>query len=229
MRNSMDGCCDALVVGSGATGSWAAKQLTESGLEVVLLEAGESPSPDPDATDTESEASERQPIQSRCHAYSPETSHLFVDDLDNPYSFPDDAPFNWIRGRQIGGRLHTWAGISVRMSDHQFKAASDDGIGEDWPISHADLAPYYGLVERYLKVTGRRARLPQLPDGVFFEPEPPSTAEQLFKSAVERCWPTRAVTARRVAQVSAASAGTSRTSSSPTAPASPRADPKTRP
>jgi choline dehydrogenase-like flavoprotein len=202
-QGSIDRSCDVLVVGSGATGGWAAKQLTESGLKVALLEAGQSPSPNPGAADAEGKACERQPIQSTCHAYTAETSHLFVDDLDNPYSCPDDAPFNWIRGRQIGGRLHTWAGMSVRMSDYQFKAASHDGVGEDWPISHADLAPYYGLVERYQKVTGRRARLPQLPDGAFLEPQPQSAAEQRFKSAVERRWPTRAVTTGRVAQVSA--------------------------
>ncbi len=199
----MDRSYDAIVVGSGATGGWAAKQLTESGLRVALLEAGQSPSPDQDTTDARAGASERQPIQSQCYAYTPETSHLFVDDLDNPYSCPEDAPFNWIRGRQIGGRLHTWAGMSVRMSDYQFKAASNDGIGEDWPISHADLAPYYGLVERYLKVSGTRARLPQLPDGLFLEPQPPSAAEQGFKSAVERRWPTRAVTTGRLAQIPA--------------------------
>lgn len=194
---------DAIVVGSGATGSLAAKQLTERGLEVAVLEAGQLPPAEPGEVSAEAEPAERQPIQSQCHAYSPETSHLYVDDRDNPYSHPEDAPFNWIRGRQVGGRLHTWAGMSVRMSDYQFKAASHDGFGEDWPICHADLAPYYEVAERTFEVTGRRADLPQLPDGAFLEPPPPSAAEQELKSAVEDRWPTRAVTAGRLAQAPA--------------------------
>lgn len=190
---------DAIVVGSGATGGWAAKQLTERGLEVALLEAGPTPPPASTQAKAMRATADRQPVQSSCYAYTPETSQLFVDDVDNPYACPEDAPFNWIRGRQVGGRLHTWARMSVRMSDLQFKAAGQDGFGQDWPISHADLAPYYDLVERHLQVTGRRARLPQLPDGIFLEPEPASAAERGFKEAVERRWSTRAVTTGRLA------------------------------
>ena len=194
----MDRSFDAIVVGSGATGGLAAKQLTAGGLRVALLEAG-GPASESDARLDPDEAAERQRIQSRCFAYEPEASHLFVDDVDNPYSCPDDVPFNWIRGRQLCGRLHTWARASVRMSDYQLKAASRDGRGEDWPISYADLAPHYDLVERHLEVTGRRAGLPQLPDGQFLAPPPRSTAEQRLTAAVEAAWPTRAVTTARLA------------------------------
>jgi choline dehydrogenase-like flavoprotein len=191
---------DAIVVGSGATGGWAAKELTEGGLRVALLEAGPMLSFDAEAPDSAVVDPGRQSIQSLCYAFNNQTSHLFVDDVENPYSFPEEEPFNWIRSRQVGGRLHVWGRMSLRMSDFEFKAASRDGIGEDWPISYADLAPYYDRVEQYLKVCGTPERLPQLPDGDFLEPPPLSTGEQGFKSAVERQWSTRNVTSARMVQ-----------------------------
>lgn len=195
----MDRSFDAVVVGSGATGGIAAKQLAEGGLRVALIEAG-GQTPSPGSRPVSAEASDRQHVQSRCYAYAPEASHLFVDDVDNPYSHPEGVPFNWIRGRQLHGRLHTWGRASVRMSDYQFKAAGRDGFGEDWPLSYADLAPYYDRVERHLKVAGRPAGLAQLPDGRFVPPPLRSAAEHRLGAAVERAWPTRAVTSARLAQ-----------------------------
>jgi choline dehydrogenase-like flavoprotein len=190
---------DAIVVGSGATGGWAAKELTQSGLKVALIEAGPMLSSAGEPPDS-GEAGERQPVQARCYAFNEQTSHLFVDDVDNPYSTPEGAPFDWIRSRLVGGRLHTWGRTSVRMSDRDFKAASRDGIGEDWPISHADLAPHYDRVERFLRVCGVAERFSQMPDGHFVEPPPLSSAERAFKSTTERRWPTRRVTATRIAK-----------------------------
>ena len=92
--------------------------------------------------------------------------------VDNPYTIPEGKPFEWIRGRQVGGRLHTWQRAVPRMSDYEFKAASRDGAGEDWPISYDDLSPYYDRVERYLGVCGETEDLPQMPDGEFLEPPP---------------------------------------------------------
>lgn len=192
---------DAVIVGSGATGGWAAKELTEGGLRVALLEAGplfpvEGDSLAPVAIDT----AERQPIQSRCHALTDHTSHLFVDDLDNPYSFPERKPYHWIRSRQVGGRLHVWGRMAPRMSDNEFKAATRHGVGEDWPLSYADLAPYYERVERFLGVYGTPEQLPHMPDGVFLDPPRMTSGEQALKAAIEDRWPTRRVTSARLAR-----------------------------
>jgi choline dehydrogenase-like flavoprotein len=190
---------DAVVVGSGATGGWAAKDLTEKGLRVALLEAGplmldrgsrDAPPSDP----------ARQAVQANCFAYDEETAPLFVDDVDNPYSHPPDSPFYWIRSRQAGGRTLLWDGLCLRMSDHDLKAAGRDGIGVDWPISYADLAPHYDRVERFLDVCGTPEGLANVPDGDFAEPLPISAGERRLKEAVESRWPTRTVTSARVAK-----------------------------
>ncbi len=191
---------DAIVVGSGATGGCAAKELTERGLSVALLEAGpEVPfggdPPPPDAKP----AADRQQVQARCYAFDERTAHLFADDLDSPYSHPEDKPFDWIRNRAVGGRLHTWGRMCLRMSDWELKAASRDGIGVDWPISYADLVPYYGRVERYMRVCGTPEGLLQLPDGPFAEAPHLSAGEWALKRAVEQRWSTRRVTGARIA------------------------------
>ena len=198
---AIDEFYDAIVVGSGATGGWAAKELTESGLRVALLEAGPLFPVDVNAlAPVPVDASQRQPIQSLCYALTDHTAHLFVDDVDNPYSFPEGRPFHWIRSRQVGGRLHVWGRVSPRMSDYEFKAATRDGVGEDWPIAYADLAPYYDRVERYLGVYGAAEHVPQMPDGIFLAPPPMSTGEQELRSAIHRRWKTRRLTSVRVAR-----------------------------
>lgn len=190
---------DAVVVGSGATGSWAAKELTEAGLSVALLEAGPMLTGDEPAASRDADP-RRQAIQSRCYAFDERTAHLFVDDLENPYTCPEDSPFEWVRGRQVGGRLHTWGRVAVRMSDGELKAASRDGVGVDWPISYADLAPYYERVERFMRVCGEPEHLAHLPDGAFLDPPPMVAGERDFKAAVEGRWPDRQVTSTRVTQ-----------------------------
>ncbi len=189
---------DAIVVGSGATGSWAARELTGSGLRVALLEAGPEAVAKPGG-----EGASRQQVQSLCHGFNPGTSHLYVDDEQNPYSHPEDQPFHWIRSRQLGGRLHVWNRMCLRMSDRELKAGSRDGASEDWPISYADLAPHYDRVERFLEVCGTPEWLSNLPDGEFLGPPPPTAGERLFKSAVESRWSTRTVTSSRIAQAPA--------------------------
>ncbi len=194
---------DAIVVGSGACGGWAAKELTEAGLRVALLEAGPSLPFDESLRET-AEPSElppppRQQVQAHCYAFNERTRHLFVDDVENPYSHPEGMPFEWIRSRQVGGRLHLWGRMCLRMSDYDFKAASRDGVGEDWPISYADLAPFYDRVERFLQVCGTPEGLPQLPDGPFSGAPQLSAGERHFKAAVEARWPERRVTGGRIA------------------------------
>ena len=113
---------------------------------------------------------ERQPIQRLCYACDEFSHQFFVDDHENPYTFPLDKPFMWIRGRQVGGKTFCWARESYRYSDYEFKAASRDGYGEDWPFRYKDLEPYYEKVESFIGVSGSREGLAQMPDGKFLPP-----------------------------------------------------------
>jgi choline dehydrogenase-like flavoprotein len=201
---------DVVVVGSGAAGSFAAKELTERGLRVALLEAGRSITADDFPVDGRGPrekgiqlwarakaALTGQPIQSRVALYAQQQRHLFVKDSEHPYSTPKDAPFLWIRGKQLGGRLHTYGRMLLRWSDHDFKAASRDGHGIDWPIAYADLAPYYSRAETFLGIYGRREGIGNLPDGEFAGTSRLTAAEDVFKAAVESQWPGRRVTSWR--------------------------------
>lgn len=174
---------DAIIVGSGASGGWVAKQLTEQGLRVLMLEAGPPRFPTRDFTEhvwpyqvkyrgfgNRQALLRHQPVQRLCYACDEYSHQFFVDDHENPYTFPFDKPFMWIRGRQVGGKTFCWARESYRYSDYEFKAAGRDGYDQDWPISYKDLAPYYDQVESFIGVSGSREGLPQMPDGNFLPP-----------------------------------------------------------
>lgn len=181
---------DAIVVGSGISGGWAAKELTEAGLRTLVLEAGGPIDPARDYVehlqphqvrfrgygDRERLAKE-QPIQRECYACDEYSGKFFVNDRENPYTTPDDAPFRWFRGRQVGGRSLTWGRQVYRWSDLDFEANLKDGHGNDWPIRYADLAPWYSHVERFIGVSGAREGLDQLPDGEFLPPMNMSVTE----------------------------------------------------
>ena len=189
---------DVVIVGSGATGGWAAKQLTEAGLQVAVLEAGRKLDPEVDFTEHKRpfdlpfrgrrlgtrERQARQPVQSLCYQCDEYTNHLFVDDTENPYTTPADRPFHWIRGRHVGGRSIMWARQTYRLSDYDFKAASRDGFGADWPLDYETIAPYYEYVERFIGVSGQAEGLPQLPDGAFLPPMNLTCGEELLKKAI---------------------------------------------
>ncbi len=199
---------DAIVVGSGAAGGWAAKELTEKGLTVLLLEAGRSlipeedfPNPPPRERGLLSRAVPMlsgQYIQAQCAGFNEKTRRHFVNDRENPYTTPAGKPYNWFRGRQIGGRLHVWARVALRLSDDNFKAASRDGHGADWPISYGDLAPYYDTVETFLGLQGSADGLAALPDGKYAGPHDLNRHEQAFKTVIERRFPNRRVISARV-------------------------------
>jgi len=171
---------DAIVVGSGATGGWAAKRLAEAGLKVALLEAGRAVSPKEFTEHMPAyrlkyrghspEIERTRAVQKQCYACMEYNYEWFVNDLENPYSTPADRPFSWQRLRIVGGRSLVWGRQSYRLSDTDFKAASRDGYGDDWPLSYADLAPYYDIVERYVGITGAAERNEMLPDGQFLPP-----------------------------------------------------------
>ena len=182
---------DAIVVGSGISGGWAAKELTEKGLRTIVLEAGRPIDPAVDYVEhvLPSELRYRgmgdrkrveryQPIQRHTGACDEWSSKFFVNDLDNPYSFPEDKPFYWIRGRQVGGRSIMWGRCVYRWSDLDFTANAREGYGVDWPLRYKDLAPWWSYVEKFVGIQGRREGLAHLPDGEFQTPWPLNAAEQ---------------------------------------------------
>lgn len=190
---------DAIVVGSGITGGWAAKELTELGLRTLVLEAGPMIVPERDYVehvppyrmpyrgwnDRKALAAE-QPVQRECYACDEMGRKFFVNDIENPYTTPDEKPFLWIRGRQVGGRSIMWARQSYRLSDLDFEANARDGIGVDWPIRYSDLAPWYAHVEEFVGISGRPEGLPQLPDGVLLPPMQMTCVENAVKEAIAR-------------------------------------------
>lgn len=199
---------DALIVGSGPSGMFAAKELTAQGLRVVLLEAGPEIGPkdfDPKArAGSEINLLERakatlmgQAVQARAAFFNSRLKHMFVSDAKNPYSTPPDVPFVWIRGRQGGGRSHVFGRVLLRWSDDDFRIKSRTGHGIDWPIQYSDVVPYYEEVERTLGLIGNSDNLPTLPDGLYAHEAQLSPAEQTFKADVEGKWPDRKVIAWR--------------------------------
>lgn len=196
---------DAIVVGAGATGGVAAKVLSQQGLSVLVLDAGPQLSPEVVSSSSLSQgwrrlinlATRQQSYQALHPGYWKANPTLFVNEKENPYSTPSDRPFYWIRGRQVGGRSLTWGGITLRLSDYEFKAASRDGYGQDWPIGHGDLAPYYDQLEQFFQVKGASDRLPQLPDGQYVEAAPLTPAEEYLKEIVEQHWSDRSLIVSR--------------------------------
>ena len=187
---------DAIVVGSGATGGWAAKRLSEAGLKVALLEAGRTvsareftehmPSFKLKYRNHSPEVMRTRPIQRQCYACMEYNYEWFVNDLENPYSTPPDKPFSWQRLRILGGRSLVWGRQSYRLSDVDFKAASRDGYDVNWPISYAELAPFYDIVERYVGITGATEGNPMLPDGQFLPPMKMSCGEIRLRESVKK-------------------------------------------
>jgi choline dehydrogenase-like flavoprotein len=189
---------DVLVVGSGASGGWAAKRLAEAGLKVAIVEAGR-PQSDENFTEhqpafelkyrnmAEETLRKTRPIQSIFDVCNEYTQDWFVNDHDEPYTTPADKPFNWMgRVRMTGGRTNVWGRVSLRFSDDDFKAASQDGYGENWPLGYSDIAPYYDIVEKYVGVTGMAEGIAHLPDGQFQPPMPLTCQESVFREQVKK-------------------------------------------
>jgi choline dehydrogenase-like flavoprotein len=172
---------DAIVVGTGVSGGWAAKELTEKGLKTLVLERGRmvrhgeyptatlDPWQMPYAGRPSMKDLERQPVQDRTgYTVTQATKHWFVDDIDNPYT--EIKRFDWMRGYHVGGRSLMWGRQSYRWSPMDFEANVKDGHGVDWPLRYDDLAPWYDHVESFIGVSGQAEGLPQLPDGKFQPP-----------------------------------------------------------
>jgi choline dehydrogenase-like flavoprotein len=206
---------DAVVVGSGAAGGMAAHVLTSHGLEVLLLEAGKKlpiekelrsmqwPYDHPRRGEmppsshglTRNEYTIRQPPYARGmrydHVYSyvqtwggsDYSKNIVVDEKDHPYTGTNYA---WVRARLLGGKTAIWGRLALRLSDYDFKAASRDGYGEDWPIAYKDIEPYYDRVDTYLGISGLREGLPHLPDSLFQRPNRFTPAELRFRGSLEK-------------------------------------------
>lgn len=199
ITGSLDTTYDAIVVGSGITGGWAAKELTEHGLRTLVLEAGGPIDPAKDFAEHVPPWQEKyrgwgnvetltkeQPVQSRCYACDELGSKFFVNDIENPYTTDPDKPFLWIRGRHVGGRSIMWGRQVYRWSDLDFGANAKDGFGADWPIRYAEIAPWYSYVEKYIGISGERLGLAQLPDGEFLAPMQLNCAEQMAREGVQK-------------------------------------------
>ena len=196
---------DAVIVGSGACGGWACMELAGKGMKVAMIEAGSNVVPAKEFRHTWPYEvpfrGQGQPglLQKHFKNSSEYNYRIMIDDRENPYTTPDGKPFYWKRSRVLGGRTLHWGRCSDRMCDLEFKAASRDGYGDDWPISYSDVAPYYDRVERFIGVSAAKANLPQLPDGVFLPPMPNNCAENIFEAACKKLG--LPATPRRVAQL----------------------------
>jgi choline dehydrogenase-like flavoprotein len=182
---------DAIVVGSGISGGWAAKELTEKGLRVLLLERGKNvehvkdyvnatkpPWAYPHRGGRTRAMVEAYPVLKRDYPLNEKNLDWWASDQDSPYT--EVKRFDWYRGYQVGGRSLTWGRQSYRWSEFDFEANARDGIAVDWPIRYADVAPWYDYVERFAGIAGSRERMPQLPDGQFQPAMPLNCGETLI-------------------------------------------------
>ncbi|ARK12464.1 GMC family oxidoreductase [Fibrella sp. ES10-3-2-2] len=182
---------DAIVIGSGISGGWAAKELTGKGLRTLVLERGRDVKHVTDYPTTmmqpwefahlgalSKEYIDANPVASRCYANREDASHFFVKDAEHPYV--QEKPFDWIRGYQVGGKSLMWARGTQRWSQFDFDGPARDGFAVEWPISYAELAPWYSHVEKFAGISGNKDGLAQLPDGEFLPPHEQSCVEKHF-------------------------------------------------
>ena len=186
---------DVIVVGSGISGGWAAKEFCEKGLKVLMLERGRNVEHGDYPTATKNtwdfphrlsltpEEKKKNFVQSRHYSFREDCKHYYINDEENPYT--EIKRFDWIRGDIVGGRSLLWARACYRWSDLDFEANLRDGHGIEWPIRYKDIAPWYDYVESFIGVSGNRDGIGVIPDGIFQPPFEMNAAEKLFKQQVE--------------------------------------------
>lgn len=203
---------DAIVIGSGISGGWAAKELTERGLKTLVLERGRDVRHNVDYPTTNLmpwefkhdgevplKIREENPVVSRCYAFREDAMHFFVKDNEHPYI--QEKPFDWIRGYQVGGKSLLWARQTQRLSDLDLEGPTRDGFAVDWPIRYKDLAPWYSHVEKFAGISGNRDGLPQLPDGEFLPAIELTCVEKYFGEQLKRHYKDRHVIVARCAHI----------------------------
>jgi choline dehydrogenase-like flavoprotein len=203
---------DAIVIGSGISGGWAAKELCERGLKTLVLERGRDVKHGdyPTAFTENWEFPGRTKLtpgelavqhkQARTgYTTHPQSAHWFVNDLENPYS--EDKPFDWMRGYHVGGRSLLWGRQSYRFNELDFEANAREGVAVDWPIRYSDLAPWYDYVERFAGISGNRDGLPQLPDGEFLPPMEMNCLERDVRDRIARAFDGRPMIIGRAANL----------------------------
>ena len=203
---------DAIVIGSGMSGGWAAKEFCEKGLKTLVVERGRDVKHLKDYPTTNMNPwefkhrgevpyniREANPVISKCYAFREDAMHFFVKDGEHPYV--QDKPFDWIRGYQVGGRSIMWARQTQRWSDYDFEGPARDGFAVDWPIRYKDIAPWYSYVEKFAGISGNKDGLPNLPDGEFLPPLPLTCVENYFKEFVAKNYTDRNVIYARCAHL----------------------------
>ena len=208
----MNNSFDAIVIGSGISGGWAAKELCEQGLRTLVLERGRNvthlkdyPTATRNPWDTPhrglmpTQLVEDNPIVSRCYAYQENTAHFFVKDKAHPYV--QEKPFDWIRGYQVGGKSLIWARETQRWSRFEFQGPERDGFAVAWPIGYEDLAPWYSHVERFAGISGNKDGLENLPDGEFLPPWEMNCVEKQLRDRIHAHYPKRHMIAGRCAHL----------------------------
>lgn len=188
---------EVIVIGSGISGGWAAKEFTEKGLKTLVLERGRDVKHNKDYPTTNMnpwefehrgrlplKVEEENPIVSRCYAFREDSAHFFVKDNEHPYV--QEKPFDWIRGYQVGGKSLLWARQTQRWSDFDFEGPARDGFAVDWPIRYKDIASWYSYVEKFAGISGNKDGLPELPDGEFLKPMELTCVENYFKESVAK-------------------------------------------
>jgi choline dehydrogenase-like flavoprotein len=203
---------DAIVIGSGISGGWAAKELTEKGLKTLVLERGRDVvhlKDYPTATkhpwdfehrgDLPAKLLKENPVVARCYAFGESTEHFFVKDKDHEYQ--QEKPFDWIRAYQVGGKSLLWARQTQRWSKYDFMGPERDGFAVPWPISYDDLAPWYSHVEKFAGISGNKDGLDTLPDGEFLPAWEMNCVEQEMQAKIMKAYPGRHVVQGRCAHL----------------------------
>ncbi len=202
---------DAIVIGSGISGGWAAKELCDRGLSTLVLERGRSvkhgeyptatknPWDFPHRSQFPPMEKQANPIADRCYAFEPATEHFFVKDEEHPYV--QEKPFDWIRGYQTGGKSLIWARQTQRWSDYEFEAPARDGFAVDWPIRYKDLAPWYSHVEKFVGISGNRDGIKNLPDSEVLPPFELNCVEKHIQTKLREQYDDRPVIIGRCAHL----------------------------
>ena len=203
---------DVIVIGSGLSGGWAAKEFTEKGLKTLVLERGREvkhlkdypttnmmPWEFPHRNEVPQDIKDANPVISKCYAFREDAMHFFVKDNEHPYV--QEKPFDWIRGYQTGGKSLMWARQTQRWSEFDFEGPARDGYAVDWPIRYKDIAPWYSYVEKFAGISGNRDNLDILPDGEFLPPLDLNCVENYFSDFVKKNYTNRHIVYGRCAHL----------------------------